>query len=108
VSARDRLPLLYSPSGKVGRVYWRELPGGGYVALDVVEEPAHAGGRFVGTITVERRADLARREGCSPPVIAIARGHSPGSLLYQLLPLARSNPAIGSALLQRGMVTNDR
>ena len=108
MSAHHRMPLQYTPSAKVGRLYWRELPGGGYVALDVIEQPAHAGGRFVGTITVERRADVIRREGCRPPVIAVARGHSPGSLLHQLLPIARSNPAIGSALLHRGTVTNDR
>jgi hypothetical protein len=99
---------MYAPAPEVGRLYWRELPGGGYVALDVIEQSAHAGGRFVGTITVERRADAVRREGCRPPVIAVARGHSPGSLLHQLLPIARSNPAIGTALLQRGTVTNDR
>jgi hypothetical protein len=108
------MSLLYSPASKVGRLYWRELPGGGYVALDVVEEPAHAGGYFVGTITVERRADAARRKGCSPPIIAEARAPTSGSLVHHLLPIARSNPAIGSAILRletataNGTVTDER
>jgi len=107
MNARDRLPLLYAPSDKVGRIYWRELPGGGFVALDVVDQPTHAGGRFLGTITVERRCASERRVGCSPPVIAEARARTAGAVVHQLLPIARSNPAIGHALLQRGMVTHD-
>ena len=108
MNARGLLSLLYTSSGKVGRIYWRELPGGGFVALDVVEQPTHVGGRFLGTITVERRSAPARRVGCAPPIIVEAWARTPGALLHQLLPIARSNPAIGHALLQRRMVTNDR
>jgi hypothetical protein len=103
----SHLPLPYVSTARLGRIYWRELPGGGFVALDVAEHPAHPGGRYLGTITVERRSDAARRVGCAPPVVAEWRGWSPGLVLYHLLPIARSNPAIGHALLRRGMVSID-
>jgi hypothetical protein len=108
MSSRRGLPLAYVPSDKVGRLYWRDLPGGGYVVLDVADEPRQAGGRFVGRITVERRSDGARRAGGAPPVIAEVRGPSSGMLLHQLLPIARSNPAIGAALLHLRPVTRDQ
>jgi hypothetical protein len=106
MNGRRRLALFYSPADKVGRLYWRELPGGGYVALDVHEDSSQPGGGFVGRITVERRAEQARRNGCTPPVIAELRANTTGMLLHQLLPIARSNPAIGAALLHTGTVTH--
>ena len=105
--SRRYLPLTYAASDKVGRLYWRDLPGGGYVVLDVADEP-HAGGRFVGRITVERRSDGARRAGCTPPVIAELRANSSGLLLHHLLPIARSNPAIGAAILHLRPETHDQ
>jgi hypothetical protein len=101
MNARSRLPLANAPDTQLGRLYWRELPGGGYVALDVVAQPAHAGGGFFGTITVERRSDEARREGSTPPVIAKVCCRTTGAVLHRLLPIARSNPAVASALLRR-------
>ena len=95
-----RFALAYSPSGKVGRLYCRDLPGGGFVALDVHEDASLAGDGFVGRIIVERRAEPARREGCTPPVIAELHAPTTGTLLHHLLPIARSNPAIGAALLR--------
>jgi hypothetical protein len=106
MNSRRRFALSYAPSGKLGRLYSRELPGGGYVALDVLEQPSHVGGRFVGRITVERRAEIARREGCAPPVVAELRADCTETLLHRLLPVARSNAAIGAALLHPGTVTN--
>ena len=108
MNGQRRLDLAFSPTGKVGRVYWRDLPGGGYVALDVVDEARNPDGRFIGRITVERRVEPSRRIGCTPPVIAEARAHTAGALLHQLLPIARSNPAIGAALLRSGLVTHGR
>jgi hypothetical protein len=87
-------------------VYCRELPGGGYVAIDLVEESSQPGGSFVGRVTVERRAERARHEGCAPPVVAELRAHSLEMLLYRLLPIARSNPAIGAALLRPRTMTH--
>ena len=104
MSARERQPISYAPSTRVGRLYWRELPGGGFVALDIV--PLSPGDGFIGMIIVERRAEAARREGSSPPVIAEACGRTTEGLLHRLLPIARSNPAIGSALLRQGSVSH--
>ena len=104
MSARERQPISYAPSARTGRLYWRELPGGGFVALDIV--PQAAGDGFVGTITVERRADATRRSGSAPPVIAEACGRTTEVLLHRLLPIARSNPAIGSALLRQRSVSH--
>jgi hypothetical protein len=83
------------------RAYSRDLPGSGFVAIDVtaVSSLFH-GWRFHGTLTVERRASW-RREGHAPPVIAEASGSSLESVVRQLLPAAQYNPAIGAALLHR-------
>lgn len=49
------------------RLFHRDLPGGGYVAIELVA-PGAAPGRRVRVI-VERRADRSRRLGHRPPVI---------------------------------------
>src|SRR5881394_1627683 len=79
----------------------RELPGGGFVAIDVtpVSSILHRR-RYHGTLMVERRAGW-RREGHSPPVIAEASGSTVESVVKQLLPAAEWNPAIGAALMHR-------
>jgi len=86
---------------KTQRAYTRELPGGGFVAIDVtpVTSLLH-GRRFHGTLTVERRSNW-RRDGHTPPVIGHASGSSVEAVVRQLLPAAESNPAIGTALLHR-------
>jgi hypothetical protein len=86
---------------KTQRAYTRELPGGGFVAIDVtrVTSLLHRH-HFHGTLSVERRASW-RREGHAAPVIGEASGPSVESVLRQLLPAAQFNPAIGSALLHR-------
>jgi len=86
---------------KSQRAYTRELPGGGFVAIDVtrvtsmLQRP-----HFHGAIIVERRASW-RRAGHAAPVIGEASGSSVESVVRQLLPAAESNPAIGTALLHR-------
>jgi hypothetical protein len=85
----------------VQRAYARDLPGGGFVAIDVTSATSLIRGRrYQGTLTVERRASW-RREGHAPPVIAKASGSSLESVVRQLLPAAQYNPAIGAALLHR-------
>lgn len=83
------------------RAYTRELPGGGFVAIDVTPVTSLLHGRhFHGTLIVERRASW-RRAGHPAPVIGEASGSSREAVVRQLLPAAESNPAIGMALLHR-------
>jgi hypothetical protein len=76
-------------------VYRRELPGGGYVAIDVERGRELARTR----VSVERRTVDERRHGHAPVVIAEAEGdeRSPGfAALYHM---AADNAAIARALL---------
>jgi hypothetical protein len=90
------------------RAYVRELPGGGFVAIDVIAvESSFYRRQYHATLVVERRTS-DRREGHLPPEIARASGHSVESVLHQLLPMAQSNPAIGAGLLALRPVTARR
>jgi hypothetical protein len=77
-------------------VYRRELPGGGYVAIDVRR------GREVArtSVSVERRAIHERRDGHVPVVIAEAEGDDRSPGFAELYRLAADNAAIARALLQ--------
>jgi hypothetical protein len=82
-------------------VYRRELPGGGYVAIDV---DRHRADREIprARVYLERRGRPDRRAGHAPIVLAEADGdeHSPGFVeLYQI---AADNAAIARALLKLG------
>ena len=105
MTGQRHLAVSYTSPDNLGRVYWRDLPGGGYVTVDVVDEPYHPAGRYVGRVTVERRVDPVRRRNSVPPVIAELRGHSAETVIHQLLLTARSNSAIGAALLHAAPVT---
>jgi hypothetical protein len=88
-------------AGDMVRPYRRELPGGGFVAIDV--QPVRSGlwrpRRYAGAVVVERRS--AWRSGNHPsPVIARASGRSVEEVVQALLPAARSNEAIGAAFLR--------
>lgn len=54
------------------RLYLRELPGGGYVAIELVRDTA--GEAALVEQTLERRFDAQRREGHMPPSVAVADG----------------------------------
>lgn len=82
--------------GISGLVYRRELPGGGYVAINVDGERGLARSR----VSVERRAREARREGNSPVVIAEADGDDRSAAFGDLYRLAADNAAIARALLE--------
>jgi hypothetical protein len=98
------MTMTMTSDSKTQRAYVRELPGGGFVAIDVTPATSLLPGRhFHGAIVVERRA-YWRREGHSPVEVADATGKSVGVVVQELLPTAESNPAIGAALLRRNLI----
>ena len=77
-------------------VYRRELPGGGYVAIDVKREREIARTR----VSVERRAKPDRRDGHRPVVIAEADGDERSAAFADLYRIAADNAAIARAVLE--------
>ena len=77
-------------------IYWRELPGGGYVAIDVRRERDTP----KSCVSVERRAKHERRGGHTPVVIAEADGDERSPAFADLYRLAADNAAIARALLE--------
>ena len=77
-------------------IYWRELPGGGYVAIDVRRERETP----KSCVSVERRAKHERRGGHTPIVIAEADGDERSPAFGELYRLAADNAAIARALLE--------
>ena len=89
----DREPRVSSD-----RAFVRELPGGGFAAIDIsVNAPLWRRPTYCGTLSVERRNNW-RAMGRSPPVIGTATGPTAESVMCQLLPIALSNAAIAAAL----------
>ena len=86
-------------NSRTGRLYERELPGGGFVAIDVVIESS--GDRDVPhtRVYVERRGDTSRRFGHEPPVIAESAAGDTSPEFTDFLRIARDNVAIARALL---------
>lgn len=80
----------------IAAIYRRELPGGGYVAIDVEGEREFAHTR----VSVERRAEVWRRDGHRPVVIAEADGDERSPAFTELYLLAADNAAIARALLE--------
>lgn len=78
-------------------LYRRELPGGGFVNVDV--DPPSAEGLHRAYVAVERRSDPARRDGHVPPVVASAVG-TRQNVFAQLLSIAADNVAVARALLR--------
>jgi hypothetical protein len=82
------------------RVFRRDLPGAGFVAIDVATGRSLLGRRrFNGCVVVERRSKPTR--GGVAPIIARACADSMEGVIQQLLPSALSNAAIGAVLLRR-------
>jgi hypothetical protein len=83
--------------------YRRDLPGGGFVAVEV--QPMRTSWwrqpRYEGRVLVERRS-VSREGDHASPVIARATGDSVEEVVQALLPAARSNEAIGAAFLRLG------
>lgn len=86
------------------RAYRRELPGGGFVAIDVqpIRTAFWQPRRYRGEVVVERRQ--VERDRVNPPVVAHAEGVSVDAVVETLLPAARSNEMIGAALIRLGHV----
>jgi hypothetical protein len=88
------------------RLYRRELPGAGYVAIDLTRAPDdtvderldRAGSRI--RLYVERRADEDRRVGHHPPVVAEFVGDHSAPELGELYRMAADNAALARGLLQ--------
>lgn len=75
-------------------LYTRELPGGGFVAIDALDgsDGHHA------RLWVERRADPLRRAGHLPPIIAECAAGDADGVLAELQPIAADNLALALAI----------
>lgn len=83
-------------SEDTGAVYERELPGGGYVKIDVRREQQASRTR----VFVERRAKHERRPGHQPVIIAQADGDERSPHFGDLYRMATDNAAIARKLLE--------
>jgi hypothetical protein len=91
------------------RVYFRHLPGGGYVSIEVTEDRTLFGKRRLrGELVVERRVDRERREGHVAPSIAQADAFTLASILHKLFPIAQSNTAIAEGCIAHRRSTHQR
>jgi hypothetical protein len=79
------------------RLFHRDLPGGGYVAIELSAVAPTPSDRSVRVI-VERRGDRARREGHKPPTI-LEEAWRPERGLGELYRIACDNVAIARGLL---------
>jgi hypothetical protein len=78
------------------RLFHRDLPGGGYVAIELSTAPTVAGKRA--RVIVERRGDRARRQGHRPPII-LEEDWKPERGIGELYRIACDNVAIARGLL---------
>ena len=78
-------------------LYTRELPGGGYVAIENVSATGDA---YRAQVKVERRSDPARRTGHAPPVIVELAGRSQAEVFSALHRIASDNVAVATAILR--------
>ena len=78
-------------------VYRRDLPGGGYVAIDIERDPSLARNR----VSVERRAIADRRDGHEPIIIAEADGDERSASFTEMFRIAGDNAAIARALIAK-------
>lgn len=88
------------------RLYRRELPGAGYVAIDETRAPADDAPPRTNAprsrirISVERRASEERRTGHTPPVVAEFTGDQSAPEVGELYRMAADNAALARALLE--------
>jgi hypothetical protein len=87
------------------RLYRRELPGAGYVAIDLTHlhdygDAHHAVERSRIRLFVERRAEDERRVGHQPPVVAEFAGDEAAPELGELYRMAADNAALARALIE--------
>ena len=84
-------------SPKTAVLYIRELPGGGYVAI---EGQPQDDATYRGYLCVERRSSPERRVGHTPPSVVEATGRSQSDVFHDLVSVANSNVAVATALLR--------
>lgn len=93
------MPLYAAHDGE--RVYQRDLPSGGYIAIEATEvSPLFAPPKIRGHVVVERRSQ-ERRVGHRPPLAAIAERDSLADIMTALLPIAENDGAIAEVLSRR-------
>jgi hypothetical protein len=85
-------------------IYRRELPGGGYVAIDVLRVNEESSGVRT-RVLCERRGKEERRPGHRPVVIAEADGDERSPGFTEMYQVAADNAAIARALLRLGEVS---
>lgn len=90
-----------SDQRRAERLFHRDLPGGGYVAIEVRPRPDGQSRQV--RIIVERRSDRARRSGHTPPVI-LEEDWSPDRGFGELYRIACDNVAIARSLLRLARV----
>ena len=76
-------------------LYTRELPGGGFVAIEALPSE---GAVYRARVSVERRTDPARRSGHLPPVIAEAEGATRSTVFDDLFRIASDNVAVARGI----------
>jgi hypothetical protein len=77
-----------------GSIYQRELPGGGYVKIDVNRKARRS------SVSVERRAKEERRPGHQPVVIAEVEGDVRSAAVGDLDRMAADHAAIARRMLE--------
>lgn len=83
-------------------IYTRQLPGGGFVVIDVAPTRNVLGRRrYLGCVVVERRGNRDRREGHVAPTVARARAATIASVFHDLFPIAQSNIVVAARCLAR-------
>ena len=86
----------FESRARIAPVYRRDLPGGGYVAIDVQCERELTRTR----VSVERRSKEERRDGHRPIVIAEVEGDERSAGFAECYRMAADNAAIARALLR--------
>jgi hypothetical protein len=87
------------------RVYRRDLPGAGFVAIELSQGDASADDGSVQDtprvrISVERRGSESRRVGHTPPVVAEIDGDDTAADIGELYRVAADNVALARALIE--------
>jgi len=75
-------------------LYTRQLPGGGYVAIEATQQDTEVSLRLY----VERRVDPKRRSGHQPPIVAEISGVDRERAVRQLVRIAENNVEVARAL----------
>ena len=93
------------PEAGSEQVYYRTLPGGGFVAIEVTQSRSLLGrSKYDGELVVERRADQRRRIGHDAPVIARTQAPSIARIFHELFPVAESNVTVATRCLAQQQI----